>query len=136
MLFVVSMLLFSLMMHAIASPIPLDDATNTLSRRITHGGRGTYFYPGDGNCGGWSTDKDPIVAISTQIYNDGGNCGQWVEITNTDNSQVAYGLVQDSCPSCAPGSLDMSPAVFQQLAPLYVGDIPISWHYMSREWSP
>jgi len=124
------------MMHAVAHPIPLDNATNILSRRVTHEGQGTYFYPGDGHCGGWNTDKDPIVAISTQIYDNGNNCGQWIEITNTDNGQVAYGQVRDSCPSCAEGSLDMSPAVFEQLADLSVGVISISWNYMSREWSP
>ncbi|KAF8526757.1 RlpA-like double-psi beta-barrel-protein domain-containing protein-containing protein [Gautieria morchelliformis] len=131
-------LMLSLVLGALAAPMPLDTSRqpSTLSPRIEHEGQGTYFYPGEGNCGGWNTSNDPIVAISTQIYDDGSNCGQWVYITNTANGQTTYGQVQDSCPSCGAGSLDMSPAVFQNLADLSEGDIPIEWHYMNRAWSP
>ncbi|KAF8588583.1 hypothetical protein K439DRAFT_1613423 [Ramaria rubella] len=129
----------SLILSILAAPVSPDvDVAHTtpLLPRINHSGRGTFFYPGLGNCGEWNDSNDPIIAISTEIYGDGDNCGQWVHITNTDNGQTTYGLVRDSCPSCAAGSLDMSPDVFQNLASLDVGVIPITWHYMNKDWSP
>jgi len=78
---------------------------------------------------------------------------QWIHITNTDNGQSAYGKTRDECESCGSGSLgaqfnsavvvcllngivDMSPGLFEELSTLDTGEIPISWHFMSKSWSP
>jgi expansin (peptidoglycan-binding protein) len=37
--------------------------------------------------------------------------------------------MQDECPGCGYGSLDLSPAAFSRLANLNAGDIPISWNW-------
>ncbi|KIJ17906.1 hypothetical protein PAXINDRAFT_130423 [Paxillus involutus ATCC 200175] len=66
---------------ALAAPLP--DA-QSLDKRITHVGIGTWFNVGEGACGDWNVNTDPIVAISAQIYGSGGNCGQWVQVTNTE----------------------------------------------------
>ncbi|EGN98056.1 hypothetical protein SERLA73DRAFT_182923 [Serpula lacrymans var. lacrymans S7.3] len=116
-----------------AAPI---DVNSTLEKRITHWGRGTWFNVGLGACGEYNVNSDPIVAISSDIYGSGGNCGQWVHVTNTATGQSAYGMTRDECPSCAAGSLDMSPGLFEQIGDLNTGVLSISWNFMNKDWSP
>ncbi|CAK5284062.1 unnamed protein product, partial [Mycena citricolor] len=122
-----------------AMPVP-QDAVADMDKRTTHVGRGTWYHPNadQGNCGYWDQDSSPVVAISLQRYNanNGDNCNQWIEITNTANGKVAYGQTRDSCVSCDESSLDMSPSLFEQLAPLSTGELRISWHFMNAAWSP
>ncbi|KAF7299603.1 hypothetical protein HMN09_00965700 [Mycena chlorophos] len=139
---------------ALATPLPVPQA---LERRVTHVGRGTWYDPSgsEGNCGYWDSDSSPVVAISLARYdaNNGANCNQaslssspservsfprqqWIQITNTANGKVAYGKTRDSCVSCDTSSLDMSPSLFEELAPLSTGEITISWHFMNADWSP
>ncbi|ELU35539.1 rare lipoprotein A (RlpA)-like double-psi beta-barrel domain-containing protein [Rhizoctonia solani AG-1 IA] len=33
-------------------------------------------------------------------------------------------------------SVDLSPNAFEALAPLSQGVLPVSWHFMNRNWSP
>lgn len=127
-----SIILFSLcaiIFTVMAAPIPP-------SKRTTHSGKGTWFEVGTGACGYTDSDSDPIVAISAQIYGSGSNCDQWIHITNTDNGYSAYGRTRDECESCSSTSLDMSPGLFEELSTLDTGEIPISWHFMSKDWSP
>lgn len=121
----------------LAAPLRLDETAKiSLEKRTSHTGEGTWFEVGTGACGYTDTDSDPIVAISAKIYGSGGNCNQWIHITNTDNGQSAYGKTRDECESCGSGSLDMSPGLFEELSTLDTGEIPISWHFMSKDWSP
>ncbi|KAG1765916.1 RlpA-like double-psi beta-barrel-protein domain-containing protein-containing protein [Suillus occidentalis] len=115
--------LCAFIMTVMAAPIP---RTSSLAKRTTHSGKGTWFEVGTGACGYTDTDDDPIVAISAEIYGSGGNCNQWIHITNTDNGYSAYGRTRDECESCGSTSL----------ATLDTGEIPISWHFMSKDWSP
>lgn len=78
---------------------------------------------------------------------------QWVEVTNTANGKTAYGLVRDKCPGCGQYGLggptlhvvagcllirvqDMSIGLFEKLGDLNTGVLPITWHFMPKEWSP
>ncbi|KAJ7625382.1 RlpA-like double-psi beta-barrel-protein domain-containing protein-containing protein [Mycena polygramma] len=134
-------LLFCIVL-TLAAPLQQGNATLTteLDKRITHVGRGTWYYPSgsEGNCGYWDSDSSPIVAISKARYdaNGGGNCNQWVSITNTANGHQAFGKTRDSCESCDTSSLDMSPGLFEQIAALSTGEITISWNFMAAGWSP
>ncbi|KAJ7245018.1 RlpA-like double-psi beta-barrel-protein domain-containing protein-containing protein [Mycena haematopus] len=128
---------------ALAFAVPLQQGNATLEeldKRITHVGRGTWYYPsaGEGNCGYWDSDSSPVVAISLARYdaNNGANCNQWIEITNTANGKTAYGKTRDSCVSCDTSSLDMSPSLFEEISTLATGEITISWHFMAAGWSP
>ena len=48
-------------------------------------------------------------------------------VTAPSGNKVTVTVV-DTCPGCAPGSVDLSPTAFQQLASLDVGRIHgISW---------
>ncbi|OJA10225.1 hypothetical protein AZE42_11607 [Rhizopogon vesiculosus] len=115
---------------ALATPTPLNGTTKvSLERRTTYTGEGTWYEVGTGACGYTDTDSDLVVAVSSDIYDAGAYCNQWVEITNTDNGQTASGQVRDECSSCASGSLDMSPSLFEELSTLDTGVIPISWYF-------
>lgn len=122
------------MMGACATPVPGRE----LEKRVTRVGRGTWFHVGQGNCGKWSVDSEPVVAMSKAFYdrNRGSNCGQWVEIVETSSGKKAYGQLLDSCQSCREQDIDLSPSLFQKLAPLSKGVITVSWHFMAPGWKP
>jgi hypothetical protein len=131
--------LFAFALLALASPVPVANGEILdIEKRVTRRGRGTWFHPGKGNCGKTNRDGDLIVAIGKKLYdrNGGSNCDQWVEIVNVANGKKAYGMTRDSCESCTDNDVDMSPALFQRLAPLGTGKITVSWHFMNRSWKP
>ncbi|OCB88255.1 hypothetical protein A7U60_g4661 [Sanghuangporus baumii] len=128
---------FAFTLFTLASPLPENGAiAESFEKRVTHTGKGTWYYPGLGNCGYTDSSSDDVVAIAKSRYGSGGNCNQWIAITNTANGKTVYGKTRDSCPSCADGDLDLSPAVFSQIADLDTGVISISWNFMSKSWSP
>ena len=54
-------------------------------------------------------------------------CGRQMVVTAPSGNKVTVTVV-DTCPGCAPGSVDLSPTAFQQLASLDVGRLHgISW---------
>ncbi|EPQ27477.1 uncharacterized protein PFL1_05015 [Pseudozyma flocculosa PF-1] len=93
-----------------------------------YSGKGTYFYPGLGNCGGWSGNNDLMVAVPTSMYGGGKHCNKWMRICSSGKCVNAQ--VKDSCPSCSWGSLDLSPRAFKALAPLSRGVISVTWNYL------
>ncbi|KAF8158544.1 expansin family protein, partial [Crassisporium funariophilum] len=119
----------------LASPVPVVNRELVdIEKRLTRVGRGTWFYPGLGNCGKWNNQNDLILAIGKGLYdrNKGSNCDQWVEIVNPKNGKKAYGLTRDSCQSCGDNDIDMSPALFKLLEPLSTGRMTVSWHFMNK----
>jgi len=78
-----------------------------------------------------NTQYDPVIAISKDLYdrNGGSNCGQGVFITNDANGNTAYATTVDSCQSCGDNDIDMSPEIFQQLDPLSVGLLTVTWNF-------
>lgn len=116
--------LCALFLSTLAAPLPAD--ASVPHKRWNHTGRGTYYYPGYGACGYTNGNNDPVVAMSVQSFNTGW-CGQWVYIYNPANGKGASAQIVDACESCDTNSLDMSPGIFQQLAPLSEGVIQIEW---------
>ena len=54
-------------------------------------------------------------------------CGRQMTVTSADGKSVTV-TVADTCPSCAVGSVDLSPAAFSVLADQSVGRIHgITW---------
>ena len=54
-------------------------------------------------------------------------CGRKMKVTAANGKSVTV-TVADTCPGCAPGSVDLTPTAFQQLAPLSVGRLHgVSW---------
>ncbi|KJA24385.1 hypothetical protein HYPSUDRAFT_136350 [Hypholoma sublateritium FD-334 SS-4] len=130
---------FASIIITLAAPVPVENGELVeLDRRLTRQGRGTWFYPGLGNCGWTNNSNDLILAIGKQLYdrNNAGNCGQYVQITNTANGKTAYGKTVDSCQSCGDNDIDMSPALFSKIAALSTGQLTVQWHFMNRAWQP
>ncbi|KAI0829706.1 RlpA-like double-psi beta-barrel-protein domain-containing protein-containing protein, partial [Trametes gibbosa] len=81
-----------------------------------------------GACGTISQDSDYVVALSASQYSGGSNCYRRVGINY--NGHHVDATVVDLCAGCASGSIDMSPVVFQQLAPLAVGRLHgVEWDF-------
>jgi hypothetical protein len=100
-------------------------------------GDGTFFDTGLGACGITNVDTDFIVAVSmirfdavsTGNSNTNPLCGKKVSITFNGVTKIA--TVVDRCVGCAKDSLDMTPTLFQNFAPLGVGRIHgIVWSFI------
>ncbi|TCD63216.1 hypothetical protein EIP91_005828 [Steccherinum ochraceum] len=117
-----------------ATPVADNNATaSTLEKRATQFGQATWFNVGLGACGEMDVNSDLVVALTPAFFGPGfpgPRCNQGVTIRNTQNGQVAHGVVRDKCPGCAASGLDLSPALFLQLTPsLDTGVIPIAWFF-------
>ncbi|ABC30409.1 Endoglucanase C-terminal domain/subunit and related protein [Hahella chejuensis KCTC 2396] len=99
-----------------------------------HEGEGTYyFYNGGGHC------SVPVPAMFTAAmnqtdYNGSQACGGCVKVTNRNNGKSVVARVDDSCPGCNPGDVDLTDAAFAQISPLEAGRIPISWDYVPCDY--
>lgn len=100
---------------------------HSLERRFN--GKATWFIPDTGACGDVNSNDDYIVAMNYVQYGSGAPCHKVVEITNKSNNKVVKAKVTDECPSCAYGSLDLSPVTFKALGDLDTGVLPITWDW-------
>ncbi|ORX76948.1 barwin-like endoglucanase [Basidiobolus meristosporus CBS 931.73] len=98
-------------------------------------GDGTYYSPSVGTsaCGTTSSDSELVAAINAPQWmasanpNNSPSCGKCAKVTGP-NGTVTVKIV-DKCPSCAYGSLDLSPTAFSKIASLDAGRVQISWSY-------
>ncbi|KAI9493637.1 RlpA-like double-psi beta-barrel-protein domain-containing protein-containing protein [Zychaea mexicana] len=96
-------------------------------------GDGTYYDPGVGilACGTSYTAQDMVLALNYIDYGEYANpnespvCGACIKVTGPLGTAEA--TIQDKCPGCGQGSLDLSPAVFDQVGDFNEGRIPVSW---------
>ncbi|KAI9493166.1 hypothetical protein BDB00DRAFT_929226 [Zychaea mexicana] len=119
-----------------------DLVTDTVSS-IMLVGEATFFHPKEeggeiGSCGPKENDKSRIVALNSKMY--GSNsiskyCGKEVLIKHGDKETIA--TITDKCPMCGDGSLDLTPAIFEELGALVEGVIDIIWCFLdSPECKP
>ncbi|KAF8880747.1 RlpA-like double-psi beta-barrel-protein domain-containing protein-containing protein [Infundibulicybe gibba] len=57
-----------------------------------------------------------------------GSCGKNIRITYKGKSVVAK--VEDKCPECVFGAIDLSPAAFNRLADPSVGRMQVDWVFV------
>ncbi|GJJ73789.1 hypothetical protein EMPS_06147 [Entomortierella parvispora] len=112
------------------SATPVSLAASSSQDNGPFSGRGTWFTDSVGSCGTPFDTNDMIVAMNGEQMGDNTQCGRTVQITS--NGKTVKATVVDTCPSeyCATGALDLSQAVFEQLAPLSVGVIQIEWSFV------
>ncbi|CAD6574554.1 MAG: small nuclear ribonucleoprotein Sm D3 [Cyphobasidiales sp. Tagirdzhanova-0007] len=115
--------------HNITLPLPPAIQNDQHLDKRSFYGQGTYFYPGQGACGWTATSKDHIAALNKDQYGDvsqeSPHCGHYIWITNTQTGASTRAQVQDACPGCNYGDLDLSPAAFDDLAPESQGVVQI-----------
>ncbi|KAL8797611.1 MAG: hypothetical protein Q9182_007184 [Xanthomendoza sp. 2 TL-2023] len=108
------------MRTSILSPLAL-----LLLTPLTHGYTGdlTYYDPGLGSCGIQSGPNDHIVALSREIMQNGANpnanpkCGSMIGIWNPHTKTKHEAKIVDTCVGCKTFDIDVSPALFKQIAP-------------------
>ncbi|KAI8581544.1 hypothetical protein K450DRAFT_231820 [Umbelopsis ramanniana AG] len=96
-------------------------------------GDGTYYDPSVGitACGTSNLATDMVCALNYIDYgtyanpNDSPVCGACIEVTGPLGTvQVT---IQDKCPGCGQGSLDLTPSAFNKIGDPTQGRIPVSW---------
>ncbi|KAJ1974951.1 hypothetical protein H4R35_003375 [Dimargaris xerosporica] len=110
--------------------------TATTQNEGGRSGEGTYYFPegGYGACGTTLTNNDAVVAMSFGDFGGDANpnnspmCGREVEITT--GKGVVRAKVADKCEACKPDDLDMTPSVFEQVADMAAGRVPIAWKFV------
>ncbi|KAI1256082.1 hypothetical protein MGN70_002243 [Eutypa lata] len=100
---------------------------------VAFSGDATYYTPGVGACGENNGPSDHVVALPVSQYgncpnpNDCPSCKKSINIHYKGKTVTA--AVKDKCPGCSGDSIDLSPAVFEQLEKLDVGRIQVTWDY-------
>lgn len=81
----------------------------------------THYDVGLGSCGWTSTDGEAVVAIPTDLMNNGPNpnnnplCGTYITISYAGQTHQAK--IVDTCAGCLSTSIDLSPTLFTTVAP-------------------
>jgi expansin (peptidoglycan-binding protein) len=90
-------------------------------------GKATYYnFTGRGNCAFKAPSKPVLTAaINTPQYAGSELCGACLEVLGAKGSVVVR--VEDRCPGCPYGSLDLSMTAFATIDELAKGRIPIKW---------
>lgn len=106
-----------------------------MEKRGKYSGTGTFFNPSTeggsmGACGDHESDSAHIVALNSKQYGDMGKksgwCGKKVKISY--NGKTTYATINDACPECAYGDLDLTHTVFKALEDdMDKGVIDIDW---------
>ncbi|GAB1742611.1 hypothetical protein NU219Hw_g8149t1 [Hortaea werneckii] len=102
----------------------------------TYTGDITHYSPGLGSCGWTSSSSDAIVAIAHGIMDNGANpnnnplCGQYITISYQGSTHQAK--VVDTCPGCEDAAIDLSPSLFETVAPNGDGRVHgVEWWFNS-----
>ncbi|KAG8993844.1 hypothetical protein FRB90_000589 [Tulasnella sp. 427] len=123
---------FSLVFAALATvsslfaPVASAPLPQTAIEKRASSGRGTYYDVGLGACGKTNKNSQPIIAVNHVQFSQ-KLCGKWLTVKNSKNGKSARGYIEDMCPGCKRGDLDLSPMIFKKLAPLSQGVVAISW---------
>lgn len=111
--------------------MPLLSPADDLGYDQTHYGEGTGYGGGPGGqCSFPLPDDLPIVAMNHTDYAGSQACGACLEITRPGTDRKVVARVDNRCPECAPGDVDMSDPAFFQLGTYQEGRFPISWKYV------
>ncbi len=90
-------------------------------------GMATHYDSVDGgNCSLPAAPADHLdVALSHVEYGTADACGGYLDVTGPGGTVRV--LITNQCPECPVGHIDLSKTAFARLAPLEVGQIPVSY---------
>ena len=93
----------------------------------------TYYDTGLGACGITSTNDQKVVALPHgfmgTLSNDNPYCGRTIAIKCDTTGKTSTATVVDKCMGCDGMSIDLSPAVFDDLASEAVGRTTATWYF-------
>lgn len=96
-----------------------------------HQGKATFYgYGGGGHCSLPVPDM-LTAAMNHTDYAGSQACGACAEVTNANTGQSVVVRIDDECPECAPGDIDLSEPAFVQIGPREAGILPITWRYVA-----
>ncbi|MEK8034963.1 expansin EXLX1 family cellulose-binding protein [Ideonella sp. DXS29W] len=99
--------------------------------KSVHEGEGTYYqYTEGGNCS-FPPPTMLTAAMNNTDYDGAKACGGCIAVTNPANGKTVQVRIDDRCPECAPGDVDLDQEAFAQIAELWQGRIPITWKYIA-----
>lgn len=118
----------------ILSPLMLLLTLTAHADNSIHSGEGTFYgYGGGGNCSFPKPDYILTAAMNATDYANSEACGGVIVVTNEATGLSVTVRVDDQCPECAPGDVDLSQEAFAQISDISAGRIPIRWHYAANE---
>ncbi|KAJ7208973.1 RlpA-like double-psi beta-barrel-protein domain-containing protein-containing protein [Mycena pura] len=124
-------------LFADAMPAP---AAQALEERFdAHQGDITFYTPGLGACGQVNTADQLVVAVNAAVFdsfpgatanpNLNPICGHQLRVNF--NLHTIITTVVDRCVACGPNDIDLSPAAFEQFAPLSTGRVhDVNWRIL------
>jgi expansin (peptidoglycan-binding protein) len=96
-----------------------------------HTGRATFYYvdKGRGSCGLPSSDPwDTLsAAMNNPDFHNSEVCGACAMVTGPIDSVLLR--INDRCPGCKSGDLDLTTTAFKRIANIKSGTVPIAWHF-------
>ncbi|CAG8552784.1 7110_t:CDS:1 [Ambispora gerdemannii] len=97
-------------------------------------GKATFYNPDIGSCGQKNSDTDFICALNKPQWGNPSNpnanpfCGKKLIVYGPLGSVIV--TVQDSCPHCGFGDLDLTPVAFNKIGDPNAGFVSMTWDWI------
>jgi expansin (peptidoglycan-binding protein) len=97
---------------------------------VLHSGEATFYGDGGGGNCGFPGSEQPLYhgAMNHFDYDSAAACGTWVHIFGPRGEVTAF--IDDRCPECQKGDIDLGPGTFEKIADKALGRVPITWRYV------
>lgn len=100
-------------------------------------GDATFYTPSMGSCGITSSESDQVVALAVSMMGNPANpnqnpkCGGKISIFHPRTGKIHLATIVDTCYSCKHEDIDLSPSVFDWLAPSGQGRVyGVEWRFV------
>ncbi len=99
----------------------------------TYNGKSTWYnYEGvGGTCSIPYPSNTLTAALNQEQYGLADFCGACAEVTNKSNNKKVIVRIDDKCPGCPYGGLDLEKKAFEQISSLETGVIDVEWKLIS-----
>jgi expansin (peptidoglycan-binding protein) len=117
------------------SELNKSNSTQSMTCDEVFTGEGTFYdYAGGGNCS-FENPNTPVYtgAMNEEQYSNAITCGACIEVTGSLGTVTIS--IEDRCPECLYGDIDLSPSAFELIDDLTNGRVPISWKIVACPYS-